>query len=98
MGLEIKYTCNICNRIYIRNDGKITLPLGWGSIKPTLRIMIPNWREDLTKKEHGVWASRKKLYQQLKDKLVERIYYICPDCLELSQGDIIKIETNKKVV
>ena len=97
MGIKITFTCNICHQQYTRTDGKSKIPLGWGAVRPTLRVSLPSLHDG---KDMGMsdreWYDYIELRDNLKKKLWENEYHICPDCLKLSQREILRIEQGKK--
>jgi len=96
MSVEIKFTCNICFIVYIRDDGKSKMPVGWGAIRPTLRVNMPPWAKCDTKEKEEQWEKLSATREALKQKLYKKEYHLCQDCLNLSQDKILRIESGKK--
>ena len=96
MAIEITFTCNVCGEEYHTNDLKIKVPVGWGSIKPTLRVKMPNWMDAKTKKDKKLWDDLDDAKEKLKKQLELKEYHLCCKCLRLSQDKILKIEQQKK--
>lgn len=97
MGVEVKFTCNICGVVFKRDDGKASLPLGWGVVTPMLRVNLPT--KAMTANDPQKIAQAKEM-KELKDKLKSKLdsskYHICHECLRLRTKDILSIEGVKK--
>lgn len=90
--IEIKFQCNICSSVFIRDDGKAKTPTGWGAIKPTLRINMPSYADAKSKKDKDLWEELYRVGDKLKRELWKKEYHVCPDCLRLRNDSILKIE------
>jgi|SaaInlLV_10m_DNA_2_1039722.scaffolds.fasta_scaffold01930_8 hypothetical protein len=101
--IEIKFTCNICNEIFVSNDSKIKTPLGWGAVTPTLRVNMPDIDAFKASKKDGESYSGWTNYRAFENKCLElkndlriKAYHVCHNCLQLGQDKILKIEQKKK--
>ena len=95
MAIEIKFTCNICRETYVRADGKNKIPLGWGAIRPTLRVNVPPWEDKMSKKKTKQRRELQDARDELKAKLCEHEYHLCHICLQTNQGKILRISDKK---
>ena len=90
--VDVKFTCNICGGEFVTNDPRAGIPLGWGAIRPTLRVKLPNKMHSLKGKDRKKWNDFEDLKDNLKKKLWQSEYHVCHECLCNSQGEILKIE------
>ena len=96
MAIEIKFTCNICLTSYNRTDGKAKIPIGWGAVRPTLRVNAPSYGDADTKEKKDQWRKIQDVRDTLKKKLWEKEYHLCQDCLLTAQSTVLQIESEKK--
>lgn len=92
VAIEIKFECNICKEIYYKKDGEKSIPIGWGAIRPTLRVSLPPYSELKTKKDQEAFWEFDELKDSLKRKLWDQEIHICHSCLRLNQNKILRIE------
>jgi len=95
--ITIVFKCNLCPATHTMSHTggkKVKLPTGWGAVRPTLRVNMPEYPD--RKKELQRWREFDRLCDKLKEQLLEKEYHICHRCLKLSQDKLLKIEHNKK--
>jgi len=94
MAVEIKFTCNLCKEVFYRKDGKSKIPLGWGAVRPTLRINMPT----RPKKDEDLdeYFKFEDLCKKLKKHLFENEHHICHKCLKFYKGTLLKVEGKKE--
>ena len=96
MACEVKFECNVCGEVFIINgslkysNGQARVPLGWGAIRPTLRVRYPKYPDK--KKDQEKYDEFEETCKNLKTLLFEKEYHVCHKCLKLSQDKILKIE------
>ena len=88
--IEIKFECNICGEIYTTKQEKVKIPLGWGVVRPTLKVAMPSFPDK--KKDREAYWEFDKLKDKLKKRLQEKAYHICHKCLKMEHKKILKIE------
>jgi hypothetical protein len=92
--IEVKFTCNVCGAEFIAHGLQKREPIGWGTVRPTLRVNHGPWPK--TKKDQEQAVEFDRMGDSLKKKLCEKEYHLCHTCLKTAQNNIIQIEHGKK--
>jgi len=96
--IDIKFTCNLCGEFFVRTDGKAKAPVGWGTVRPQLRVNYPEsptYNPKRESKESKAYWKFKELCEGLKKQLMSREYHLCHNCLRLKQKELLQIEKAK---
>jgi hypothetical protein len=92
--IEVKFTCNVCGTEYINKGLCRREPIGWGTVRPTLKVNSGPWPK--LQKDAEARLDFERNMRDLKDKLCEKEYHLCHRCLTTAQKNIIQIESAKK--
>jgi hypothetical protein len=92
--IEVKFTCNVCETEFVSKGLVRREPIGWGTVRPTLRINPGPWPK--AKKEQDARLEFERTCSDLKSKLCEKEYHLCHKCLTTAHLNIVQIEDGKK--